>query len=896
MSLSTTKISIFTTSLVSTFLISTLLFQAIFPSIAYAMEETIASEASSTKPELMVNSPAVDELTSSSSPIIPTGDIPTGTSSIETSYAVSGLTIENEVNTTNINTLASSSSSTAATSTDSTASSTASTTALLPDNTEMTIPAFGFEPTAEASTTNSATTTNDAASSANTGSNRAYANKVDITTGDAVAYVDITNVVNTTITNSDGLVKFINDTLGQKNFDLRPDTNLIYADFNTAQSTSNCTTGSCGSGSQLTSNTNNTANIDNTVTVVADTGNNSAIGNDTSITTGDAYAAANIINVANTNIIDSHYLLLVFNNFSDYAGDIVLPNSSFFDKFLASGQSNSPTSIDSNNSASVNNAVNTVADTGNNSAAGNNTNITTGSSYASSDTSNTINQNIIDNNSFTMLIRVQGDWTGTISGLPDGMTWRQTDRGIEIVSDRSASRLITSAGTISTTNQAKINNDVQVFALTGDNQAGGDGATIKTGNAHADSSIMNIVNSNIIGSNWMNLIFTIYGNWNGNLAFGQPDLWLGVRAKSVDQPIMSNSAVDYTFTVLNHGDTKAHQVNLESLFEGSALSFSGQTSGHSNWNLGDIPAGETREITYRAVVSPLLNNSVVSAIPLTARVTSAEHDANNADNQDIATIYAGVKRSHSASNSTTFPAHFDISKTADKSVTQNGDIVNYTVTFFNRGGQLYDALLVDNLTNEAGDNMLTQSWPLGEIKNWETITITYAIRFDDKFSPGVYTNTAQLVGFQGSRIDKKQTPYESTIAKHTVRHALDPAGQVLGISTSSCSPYLTDYMRVGQSNNSAEVTKLQVFLNNHMSSNLPITGFFGNLTARAVQTFQNQYSNDILSPWNLTNGTGFVYYTTQKKINELACEGTREFPLSTIQQAEINRWQVLSSL
>ncbi len=744
----------------------------------------------------------------------------------------------------------------------------------------------------EIKTDNNAALENNATSSAVTGENSAGGETVTINTGDAIAYADIINVVNTNIVNSTGLISFINDTLGYENFDLRSDFEIAYGEFNTAQSTTAC--GSVCDDQQTNLDLQNDATVNNNVTVLADTGQNTASGDTTTINTGNAYASANIINLANTNIVDSQYLLLIFNNFSSYAGNIVLPNSSFFDRFLSAGGGISDSDVSLHNEATVNNNSATIANTGNNSASGADTTINTGNAYASSDTTNLVNQNLIGATSFSMLIRVHGDWSGSIQGLPEGLTWSETSEGIRITSIYDSRGIPISTGSISGYNQATVNNNVQVFALTGDNKAAGEEVNINTGSAYANSSIMNIVNTNVIGSNWSNLIFNIYGNWSGNLTFGQPDLWLAISAVSEDQPIMPGSKVSYTFTVFNRGDTTAREVSLESLFETGALQFtSGQESAsNARWQLGDIKAGDTREITYNATVSSLLGADSISALPLTARVDSINEDSNPDDNEDTVVINIGRLRSEGGS-ATSFPAHFDITKSADKSSTKSGDVVTYTVEFFNRGGQLYDAMLVDSLVDEDYNVVLTQSWPLGEIKNWETVTIEYDVKFDDSLAPGKYTNYAQLIGFHGSRKPIYQTPYESRVASHVVSHNLKPAGEVLGISTSSCEPYLTQYLRIGRQNSASEVRKLQIFLNEHISSKLPVTGFFGPLTDAAVRTFQRQYSAEVLGPWGIMSDTGYVYYTTQKTINELVCEGARSFPLHPEQEAEIKRFQFL---
>jgi hypothetical protein len=116
-------------------------------------------------------------------------------------------------------------------------------------------------------------------------------------------------------------------------------------------------------------------------------------------------------------------------------------------------------------------------------------------------------------------------------------------------------------------------------------------------------------------------------------------------------------------------------------------------------------------------------------------------------------------------------------------------------------------------------------------------------------------------------------------------------GLVLGTSTeatsvgtaNSCGTYLTSYLRLGQKNDASQVAKLQTFLNNYAGAKLPVTGFFGTLTDAAVRKFQAQYSTDVLTPWfshglaaNTT--TGYVYKTTQRKINLIMC-GALNLPM-----------------
>lgn len=726
-------------------------------------------------------------------------------------------------------------------------------------------------------TMSSATSVTQVIVSAESGGAEASGDTAIAVSGQATAHADVFTVVNTDIIDSTGLVTFINETLGHDDFDMRSDFAGIFT--NPQSPVSDCLSESCIVETDYSSV--KYATITNDVAVSAVSGQAGADGQtDAYAVSGDTYATANVINLANTTIVDSQYLLLIFNNFDDYAGDIILPGGGFFNQLFASAPVSTPQIINIENDAIVNDNYSVSAVSGSTTATGGFSN--SGNSFASGYTSNSINQTLIGGTSFSMLIKVHGDWTGSISDLPDGLAWRETPQGIEIFALAGTDSVLRPTSAL-LSNTANLTNNVQVYALSGDSQAQGENALAVSGDTYANASVMNMVNTNVISSNWTNLIFTIYGNWSGDLLFGQPDLWLGIRADAGDPPLMPGSEADLTFTVFNRGDATAKDVTLTGEFDPKQLSFTDQTD---TWSLGDITAGETREFTKQVIVSRSLSKSIVNTIPVLAKVTSQSNEADKTNNEDRLILYAGVQRSSNHSTGKTIPARFEINKQADRTTVKDGDTVTYTIDLLSKGGKLFDALLVDTLLNEEGEVVVSQSWPLGDIRNGESIKVEYQIAYSDKLKPGRYNNVAQLIGLHQSNKRRYQVPYESSTTSVVVMYG-ETLSQVLGASDSICQPYLTTHLHRGWDNDSDQVKKLQVFLNANTGSQLPVTGFFGPATELAVKRLQTQYRTDILDPWGGGNPTGFVYYTTKKKINELACEHTQEFPLSSTENDEI---------
>ena len=104
----------------------------------------------------------------------------------------------------------------------------------------------------------------------------------------------------------------------------------------------------------------------------------------------------------------------------------------------------------------------------------------------------------------------------------------------------------------------------------------------------------------------------------------------------------------------------------------------------------------------------------------------------------------------------------------------------------------------------------------------------------------------------------------------------------------SC-PLITTYMKFGGINNPTDVAKLQVFLKDSQGLDVTVNGIFDQQMENAVRAFQSKYMSQIMGPWGATQSSGYVYITTLKKVNEIACN--TPLTLSPSEMAVINAYK-----
>lgn len=100
---------------------------------------------------------------------------------------------------------------------------------------------------------------------------------------------------------------------------------------------------------------------------------------------------------------------------------------------------------------------------------------------------------------------------------------------------------------------------------------------------------------------------------------------------------------------------------------------------------------------------------------------------------------------------------------------------------------------------------------------------------------------------------------------------------------------LPDYAKIGWANKAEVVTQLQNFLKNTENLDVDVNGTFDQKTESAVMAFQRKYAESILAPWGVTEPTGYVYVTTLKKINQIACN--QPLTLNSSELAMINAYK-----
>jgi len=400
-----------------------------------------------------------------------------------------------------------------------------------------------------------------------TGDNSASKNVGDaeISTGDANTSGTLITNVNT---NVDGVAVYefnvVDDHSGDIVLDLTP-TNCIsgcnaenFSVVNTQNGTDSENTGTVADSTTNNIFQNNDANIDNNMTLLSDSGDNTADKNtngDSTVETGDANVSANVLNFANNNIAGG-VIYTVVNVFGDLVGDIILPESSLTtccggsttvantgngsDSQNTAGVSQTTTDTTFQyNDATIENNLVLDANTGANDVSkntGGDSSVESGDVNLVAQAVNIANMNLVAGNYWLVIVNEAGKWIGKILGSPDGSNLAGSNEFEFVVNDAGEIVVVNSGNgsdstnlgsvtsesnnTIVQTNDANIVNNINLTANTGGNSASantGGNSSIVTGDANIVANIVNFVNNNIVGSGKLFVtVVNVFGSWLGD--------------------------------------------------------------------------------------------------------------------------------------------------------------------------------------------------------------------------------------------------------------------------------------------------------------------------------------------------------------------------------------------
>ncbi len=416
-----------------------------------------------------------------------------------------------------------------------------------------------------------------------------------ITTGTAQTTVNVQNTANTNLVNSTITYVIENLYVDSKG-------NIV------AVSSSTSTTPPV----PVIANQSNTADITNTVNATSNSGINTINGVDGQITTGDAYTAVNVVNLANSNLINSSLQFIIINIFGEVDGNIILPE-------FAGASSSVAGNITQQNNINLQNTINALSNTGGNQAGGN---IQTGNATTVVNLQNFLNFNLLGGVFYHLFINTPGIWNGSFLG------WGNIDSASVLGGQITFGSNVTSGSVpgsfvdATQSNQATVNNLILASANTGQNTLSGNGS-IQTGNAFTALNLINFINTNLINNvgyfGIINIMGTLNGNIGGESKFVQPES--DTSSASVDSNTaeirasggqLVTSMKTNVGTHVNGGDTMFFFITVKNtgtgpVYDGKVtfnlIDANGNLGALQNFNIGKLNPGQKSLISFSLTLS-----------------------------------------------------------------------------------------------------------------------------------------------------------------------------------------------------------------------------------------------------------------------------------------------------
>ena len=505
----------------------------------------------------------------------------------------------------------------------------------------------------------------------------------------------------------------------------------------------------------------NDAALDNQVTDVADTGNNtinpspspspdssleatgsatpdpsesSSQGSDpqagdsgNAIDTGDAASQVDLVNLANTNLTNSSVNYHIVNIDLDENGDIDLTKSESYE-----AQSSANLEITQENTAVINNVITAIANTGANTIDDLSGGITTGTATVVVNIFNFINTNFVNSFWQFVVINIFGEVNGDII-LPE-------------LGQEDLTLLGAVSGDITQTNSAEVTNTIDAEANTGENEISGSGS-IETGDAVTVVNNQNFVNFNLLGGAYYMLLINNLGNWVGEfLGWGNLSSATAVNGQMLFMPYL-NLFIDGNGTLVEANQTNNAVLNNQ-------LTATANTGGNLIDGNGQIISGNAYSVVN---LVNFVNSNIINSVgffgiinifgSLTGDIGGESYFAATTENTQAST----QSQNQDQGEVRVEGGQLETSMTTNVGTHVNpGDTLMFFISAKNPGtGPVYDSKVYFNLYDSNGEIATIQTFDLGKLNPGQIAKISFGLVLADTAPHGVYQAIVEAQGKVG---------------------------------------------------------------------------------------------------------------------------------------------------